>query len=351
MITAFVRTIILYFLIVVGMRLMGKRQIGELEPSELVLTMMISDLAAVPMQDFGIPLLSGLLPILTLLALSLLLSQLSLRSLRLRALICGTPTVLIRGGKLQQDAMRKNRFTIDELMEELREQGVTRIEDVKYAVLENSGQLTVFPWTAQQPPTAEQLGLGLEDDVTLPMVIINDGRVIHRNLTACGRDENWLRKQLSREKASSPREIFLLTLDEQGILRPKGARVMRAYGISVGILAAILVFSLWNSSYMTASTVRWREQLQQADAQAQSEAWTEAVDTLAGSYDDWSESQTYLHIVARHDTVDDAEAMYRRALAFAATRELTEFRAEISDLRDQLRLLAETERLDIKNVL
>ena len=81
---------------------------------------------------------------------------------------------------------------------------------------------------------------------------------------------------------------------------------MRAYGISVGILAAILVFSLWNSSYMTASTVRWREQLQQADAQAQSEAWTEAVDTLAGSYDDWSESQTYLHIVARHDTVDDA---------------------------------------------
>lgn len=79
--------------------------------------------------------------------------------------------------------MRKNRFTIDELMEELREQGVTRIEDVKYAVLENSGQLTVFPWTAQQPPTAEQLGLGLEDDVTLPMVIINDGRVIHRNLT------------------------------------------------------------------------------------------------------------------------------------------------------------------------
>ena len=100
---------------------------------------------------------------------------------------------------------------------------------------------------------------------------------------------------------------------------------MRAYGISVGILAAILVFSLWNSSYMTASTVRWREQLQQADAQAQSEAWTEAVDTL--------------------------EAMYRRALAFAATRELTEFRAEISDLRDQLRLLAETERLDIKNVL
>ena len=126
---------------------------------------------------------------------------------------------------------------------------------------------------------------------------------------------------------------------------------MRAYGISVGILAAILVFSLWNSSYMTASTVRWRDQLQQVDALAQAEAWTEALDALAESYEDWSERQTYLHIVAEHDAVDDAEAMYRRALAFAATRELTEFRAEISDLRDQLRLLAETERLDIKNVL
>ena len=349
MITAFVRTIILYFLIVVGMRLMGKRQIGELEPSELVLTMMISDLAAVPMQDFGIPLLSGLLPILTLLALSLLLSQLSLRSLRLRALICGTPTVLIRGGKLQQDAMRKNRFTIDELMEELREQGVTRIEDVKYAVLENSGQLTVFPWTAQQPPTAEQLGLGLED-----------AHGHHQRRAGHPPQSDRLRpgRELAAQ-AAVPGKSLLSPRDlppdpgrtGAGILRPKGARVMRAYGISVGILAAILVFSLWNSSYMTASTVRWREQLQQADAQAQSEAWTEAVDTLAGSYDDWSESQTYLHIVARHDTVDDAEAMYRRALAFAATRELTEFRAEISDLRDQLRLLAETERLDIKNVL
>ena len=214
MITAFVRTIILYFLIVVGMRLMGKRQIGELEPSELVLTMMISDLAAVPMQDFGIPLLSGLLPILTLLALSLLLSQLSLRSLRLRALICGTPTVLIRGGKLQQDAMRKNRFTIDELMEELREQGVTRIEDVKYAVLENSGQLSVLPWAKAKPPTAEDLGLTLEEDA-LPTVLINDGRVLRNNLRLCGRDEVWLQKILKQEHCTT-KEVFLLTVDENG---------------------------------------------------------------------------------------------------------------------------------------
>ena len=126
---------------------------------------------------------------------------------------------------------------------------------------------------------------------------------------------------------------------------------MRSCLTPIAILAAILAFALWNGSHMADSTDRWRDQLQQVDVLAQSEDWTGALEALSGSYDDWSEHQTYLHIVAEHDTVDDAEAMYRRALAFAATRELTEFRAEISDLRDQLRLLAETERLDIKNVL
>lgn len=216
MMTAFARAFILYFLIMIGLRLMGKRQIGELEPSELVLTMMISDLATVPMQDFGIPLLAGVVPILTLLSLSLLLSQLSLHYLRLRALICGTPAILIEKGRICQTAMRKNRYTLDELLEELREQGYSKIADVKYAVLENSGQLSVFPWTAQQPPTAQQLGLDPQDDVTLPTVLINDGRLLKQNLKACGRDEQWLKKQLSREKAASHREVFLMTLDEDG---------------------------------------------------------------------------------------------------------------------------------------
>ena len=216
MITAFSRTILLYLLIVVGMRLMGKRQIGELEPSELVLTMMISDLASVPMQDFGIPLLAGFIPILTLLALSLFLSQLSLHNLRFRKLMCGSPTILIRNCQIQQSAMRKNRFTLDELLEELREQGYSNLQDIKYAILENSGQLSVFPWTAQQPPTTQQMGLNIQDDVTLPMVLINDGRVNTKNLTACGRDIHWLQKQLTQKKISSPQEVFLLTLDEQG---------------------------------------------------------------------------------------------------------------------------------------
>ena len=144
MITALCRTVILYFLIMIGLRLMGKRQIGELEPSELVLTMMISDLATVPMQDFGIPLLAGVIPILILLSLTLLMSQFSLLNLRFRALMCGTPAILIRNGKLQQAAMRKNRYTLDELLEQLRGQGCLSVEEVQYAVLENSGKAALY---------------------------------------------------------------------------------------------------------------------------------------------------------------------------------------------------------------
>ncbi len=120
---------------------------------------------------------------------------------------------------------------------------------------------------------------------------------------------------------------------------------------SVAVLAAILAFSLWNDVHMSSETSRWRSQLDQADALVQENRWEDAQVKLAESYEDWSSRQTYLHIVSEHDAVDDAEAMYRRAMAFADTRELSEFRAELSDLRDQLRLLAEMERLNLKNVL
>ena len=158
MATALIRTILLYLILMVGLRAMGKRQIGELEPIELVLTLLISDLASVPMQDFGIPLLNGVVPILTLLSLSMLLSWASMHSIRFRRLICGNPTTLIKDGILQQQAMRRNRFTLDELIEELRAQGVTDLKSVKYAVLETNGQLSVLLYPEFQPATPHQLG-------------------------------------------------------------------------------------------------------------------------------------------------------------------------------------------------
>lgn len=216
MATAFFRTLILYFVLIVGLRLMGKRQIGELEPSELVLTLIISDLAAVPMQDFGIPLVNGIFPIVTLLCLSMLLSFFSLKSIRFRGLICGYPTVIIRGGKILQQNMERNRFTVDELLEQLRTQGYSDLSAVKYAVLETSGQVSVLPYTKDSPVTPQTMSLDVQDDVTLPVLLINDGRVMFENLTASGYNDAWLEKQLKERRLTSPRQVFLMTVDEAG---------------------------------------------------------------------------------------------------------------------------------------
>lgn len=216
MVTAFIRTIILYLILIIGLRLTGKRQIGELEPIELVLTMLLSDLASVPMQDFGIPLLNGLVPIITLLSLSTLFSYFSMRSMRFRSLVCGEPAIIIREGKLLQDVMRHNRLTLDELLEELRSQGISDLDDVKYAVLETSGQLSVLLRSDRQPVTAQQLSHEVKDDVFLPTVIINDGRLLRSNLKEIGLDEAWLRQQLSTQHLSDTRDVFLLSVDPSG---------------------------------------------------------------------------------------------------------------------------------------
>ena len=213
MVIAFLRTIILYVFIIAGIRLMGKRQVGELEPSELVLALLIADLAAVPMQDFGIPLLTGLIPILTLLCLTMALSVLTMKSVKFRAVLCGRPSVIVENGKLRQGEMRKNRFTLDELMEELRMKGVTDLSTVKYAILETNGQLSVLPFAAQQPPTAQDLDLHLPEP-GLPVVLINDGRLIRRSLMERGFNDQWLEKQLKSHKVDRVQDVFLMTVDE-----------------------------------------------------------------------------------------------------------------------------------------
>ena len=216
MVTAFIRTALLYCILMIGLRLMGKRQIGELEPSELVLTLIISDLAAVPMQDFGIPLVNGVLPIVTLLCLSMILSVISLKSIKFRDLACGHPTILVQEGKVQQRAMAKNRYTVDELFEQLRGQGISDLSAVKYAILETNGSLSVLPYTKDAPVTPKVLQTPVQDDTTLPVVVINDGRIIQRSLEANGLDRGWLEKQLRQRNIPGPKFVFLLTVDEQG---------------------------------------------------------------------------------------------------------------------------------------
>ncbi len=215
MFTGLVRTIILYILIIAGIRLMGKRQVGELEPSELVLSLIIADLASVPMQDFGIPLLTGVVPILVLLCMTMILSVLTMRSVRFRALLCGRPSIIIREGKVDQREMARNRLTVDELLEELRGQGFTNPSAVKYAILETNGQLSVLPFATQKPPNAQQLGLEVEQ-TDLPLVLVSDGRLLERNLASLGLDRAWLDQRLAERGCSSPGQVFLLMADRKG---------------------------------------------------------------------------------------------------------------------------------------
>lgn len=215
MVIAFTRTVILYILIITGVRLMGKRQVGELEPSELVVSLLIADLAAVPMQDFGIPLLTGIIPIFALLSMTMILSVLTMKNTRFRILMCGKPSIVVRNGQLEQREMQRNRYTVDELFEELRMKGYTDLPQIKYAILETNGQLSVLPFADQRPPSAAQLSVKAQES-GLPVIVISDGRILDENLHLSGHDRNWLDKQLRKHNCPSPADVFLMTVDEAG---------------------------------------------------------------------------------------------------------------------------------------
>ena len=212
MILSYIRTIFLYLILIAVVRIMGKRQIGEMEASEFVVTMLVANLAAIPMQDGGIPLYSGLVPILTVLGVELVLSSLSLRSIRLRRILCGKPVILIENGRVLQENLRSTRVTMDELMGHLREKDVLDLETVQYAILETNGNLSVFPYPKEMPPSAKDMGITPKERF-LPVTIIEDGYLFRENLSRVGKDEAWVRKILGEYRAGIA-GIWLLTVDK-----------------------------------------------------------------------------------------------------------------------------------------
>jgi len=212
MLVVFARTLVLYILVVIVMRIMGKRQIGQLQPFELVIAILISELAAVPMQNTGIPLVNGIIPILTLLAVQLLISFLSVKSIRFRTLICGKPTVLIENGKICESALRNELYTLHDLLEQLRINNCPNISDVDHAILETNGQLSVFPKPQKRPVTPEDMNIQAKaEGMTMDLII--DGRVMEKNLRIAGKDMEWLLSQLRMNNFSSPSDIFYACMD------------------------------------------------------------------------------------------------------------------------------------------
>ncbi len=214
MLTVLLRSAAIYLVLLIGLRLMGKRQLGELELNELVIAMLLSDMASIPLQDLHMPLHYGIAAVLTLLSLSLLFSLLSLKSLRFRTLFCGNPTLIIREGELMQRAMRRNRFTVDELLGELRVQGVTDLRTVRYAILETNGQLSLLLDGSAQPLTAKDMELTPKSP-ELPTVLISDGRLMEKELQKAGLDRAWLEKLLKKQGITHHREVFFLSVDSK----------------------------------------------------------------------------------------------------------------------------------------
>ena len=212
LIISYLRTVVLYSVLIAVIRMMGKRQIGQMEPSEFVVTMLVANLASIPMQEEGIPLFTGLVPIITVLAMELILSFLSMKSLAVRKLLCGKPVILIENGNILQKNLRKTRVTLDELTGHLREKDVLDLKSVQFAILETNGNLSVFPYPKERPASAAEAGIPAKKQF-LPVTIISDGKLLEGNLQLSGKDRQWVNRVLEAQDATVE-TTWLLTVDK-----------------------------------------------------------------------------------------------------------------------------------------
>ncbi|NJD02384.1 MAG: DUF421 domain-containing protein [Ruminiclostridium sp.] len=217
MLVVFVRALVLYIIVIISMRIMGKRQIGQLQPFELAIAIMISELAAVPMQNTGIPLINGIIPILTLLIAQLVVSFLALKSVRARGLICGKPSILIENGRILEDELRKEMYTLNDLLEQMRIKNVTDISDVEFAILETNGQLSIILKSQKRPATPADLKIPTDYE-GLSLDIILDGKLVDKNLKKANLDTDWLYSELSKSGITSIKDVLFACLDSRGNL-------------------------------------------------------------------------------------------------------------------------------------
>lgn len=214
MLITFFRAILLYILVLIVMRLMGKREIGQLQPFELAISIMIADLASIPMTEIGVPISNGVIPILGLLVMHLLISIINMKSIHAREIICGKPRILVYRGKINEQALKKERFTINELEERLRGNNIFNLGDVEYAILETSGQVTVIQKPEKRNTIPEDFNIVPEYE-GIPYDLVVDGKIMHDNLKAIGKNEEWLKKQVEKFKIE-PEQALVVTIDGKG---------------------------------------------------------------------------------------------------------------------------------------
>ena len=214
MLITFFRSIVLYVIVLIVMRLMGKREIGQLQPFELAISIMIADLATIPMTETGIPIFNGIIPILGLLLMHLIISIVNLKSIKGREIICGKPSILIYRGKIDEKILKKERFTINELQEKLRSNNIVNLGDVEYAILETSGEVTVIQKPEKRGTIPEDFNIQ-PDYEGIPYDLVIDGKVMNKNLKSIGKNYNWLKKQVEKF-GIKPEEALVVTIDGKG---------------------------------------------------------------------------------------------------------------------------------------
>lgn len=213
MLNVFIRTVILYVVIVVLLRLTGKRQIGQLEITELVTAFMISELASSPITDNSIPLLYGVIPAVTLVCLEVFLSYASIKSRRFRRLVTGRALVLVNKGKIEKEQMNKARITVEELLSAMRCNGVSCMSDIEYAFLEQNGTISIIPKASESPPSAKDMNVKVSEKGIEHSIII-DSDISLKELEKIGKDQKWLKKKIKENGFSSPDEVFYMGVNE-----------------------------------------------------------------------------------------------------------------------------------------
>lgn len=216
MFVVFTRALLLYLVVVVVMRMMGKRQVAQMQPFELVIMILIADLAATPMENMDIPLVNGIIPIIALLSVQVLTAYFSLKNEKFRDFVCGKPSILIHKGRIDQTEMHRLRVNINDLLEALRNKNQFNISDVEYAILETNGQISIIPRADKRPVVTGDLGIMVQEE-QLPVTLISGGKLNSDKLRKAGHDKKWLMDQLKKQNIDNIKDVFLALISTDGI--------------------------------------------------------------------------------------------------------------------------------------
>lgn len=323
MLITFTRSIILYIIILIVMRLMGKREIGQLQPFELVISMMIADLASIPMTDTGIPIQNGIIPILGLLFMHLIISMINMKSIKAREIICGKPQILIDRGRINEDALRQERITINELEERLRSANIVELGDVEYAILETSGQLTVIPKPNKRNTIPEDFQIEPEYE-GIPYDLVIDGVIMRKNLKQIGRDENWLKKEVRKIWHKSRTSTDCNTRWEGTNFLPKERKLKKMKKeimIAIVIVFMIIVLNIITQKYTDTHLGEITNQLTNIRNDLIQENYQKGEEEIKFAKETWDKAKETLVIYIEHEELEKVEMYLLEANSHMETKE------------------------------